>query len=163
MLMVIVYYIFILITIIYSIIGLVRGFSKQLVSFTVWVIFLFIIFNYLSELTNMISTYTNLSLQYNRIIGITTLALFSLLTIFILNLTLAKIIASVVFENTNSILGLFMSFVKAQIYILVFILIIVDTSLANDILDESYLTPYYLYFIEYISNYDDSLFNSFKI
>ena len=161
--MVIVDYIFILITIIYSIIGLVRGFSKQLVSFTVWVIFLFIIFNYLSELTNMISTYTNLSLQYNRIIGITTLALFSLLTIFILNLTLAKIIASVVFENTNSILGLFMSFVKAQIYILVFILIIVDTSFANDILDESYITPYYLYFIEYISNYDDSLFNSFKI
>ena len=161
--MVIIDYIFILISITYSIIGLVRGFSKQLVSFTVWVIFLFIIFNYLSELTNMISTYTNLSLQYNRIIGITTLALFSLLTIFILNLTLAKIIASVVFENTNSILGLFMSFVKAQIYILVFILIIVDTSLANDILDESYLTPYYLYFIEYISNYDDSLFNSFKI
>ena len=161
--MVIVDYIFILITIIYSIIGLVRGFSKQLVSFTVWVIFLFIIFNYLSELTNMISTYTNLSLQYNRIIGITTLALFSLLTIFILNLTLAKIIASVVFENTNSILGLFMSFVKAQIYILVFILIIVDTSFANDILDESYITPYYLYFIEYISNYDDSLFNTFEI
>ena len=56
-----------------------------------------------------------------------------------------------------------MSIVKAQVYILVFILIIVDTSLANDILDESYLTPYYLYFIEYISNYDDSLFNSFKI
>ncbi len=161
--MVIVDYIFILITIIYSIIGLVRGFSKQLISFTVWVIFLFIIFNYLSELTNVISTYTNLSLKYNRIIGITTLALFSLLTIFILNLTLAKIIASVVFENTNSILGLFMSFVKAQIYILVFILIIVDTSLANDILDGSYLTPYYLYFIEYISNYDDSLFNTFKI
>ena len=161
--MVIIDYIFILISITYSIIGLVRGFSKQLVSFTVWVIFLFIIFNYLSELTNMISTYTNLSLQYNRIIGITTLALFSLLTIFILNLTLAKIIASVVFENTNSILGLFMSFVKAQIYILVFILIIVDTSLANDILDESYLTPYYLYFIEYISNYDDSLFNTFQI
>jgi uncharacterized membrane protein required for colicin V production len=161
--MVIVDYIFILITIIYSIIGLVRGFSKQLVSFTVWVIFLFIIFNYLSELTNMISTYTNFSLQYNRIIGITTLALFSLLTIFILNLTLARIIASVVFENTNSILGLFMSLVKAQIYILVLILIIVDTSLANDILDGSHLTPYYLYFIEYISNYDDSLFNTFKI
>ena len=56
-----------------------------------------------------------------------------------------------------------MSFVKAQIYILVFILIIVDTSFADDILDESYITPYYLYFIEYISNYDDSLFNSFKI
>ena len=156
-------YIFILITIIYSIIGLVRGFSKQLISFTVWIFFLFIIFNYLSELTDIISTYTALSLRYNRIIAITSFALLSILTIFILNLTLAKIIASAVFENSNRILGLLMSFVKAQIYILVFILIIVDTSFANDILDESYITPYYLYFIEYISNYDDSLFNSFKI
>ena len=70
--------------------------------------------------------------------------------VFLLNLTLAKIIASVVFENSNRILGLFMSFVKAQIYILVFILIIIDTSFANSILDKSYLAPYYLYFIEYI-------------
>ena len=161
--MVIVDYIFILITIIYSIIGLVRGFSKQLISFTVWIFFLFIIFNYLSELTDIISTYTALSLRYNRIIAITSFALLSILTIFILNLTLAKIIASVVFENSNRILGLLMSFVKSQIYILVFILIVVDTSFAYDILDKSYLTPYYLYFIEYISNYDDSLFNTFQI
>jgi uncharacterized membrane protein required for colicin V production len=156
-------YIFILITIIYSIIGFARGFSKQLISFTVWVFFLLVIFNYLSELTDIISTYTALSLQYNRIIGITAFALLSILTIFILNLTLAKIIASVVFENSNRILGLLMSFIKAQIYILIFILIIIDTSFANDILNKSYLTPYYLYFIEYISNYDDSLFNTFKI
>ena len=161
--MAIVDYIFILITIIYSIIGLMRGFSKQLISFTVWIIFLFIVFNYLSELTDIISSYTALSLQYNRIIGVTTLVLFSLFSIFILNLTLAKIIASTVFENSNRIFGLLMSFVKAQIYILVFILIIVDTSFANDILDGSYITPYYLYFIEYISNYDDSLFNTFEI
>ena len=161
--MAIVDYIFILITIVYSIIGLMRGFSKQLISFTVWIIFLFIVFNYLSELTDIISSYTALSLQYNRIIGITTLTLLSLFSIFILNLTLAKIIASVVFENSNRIFGLLMSFVKAQIYILVFILIIVDTSFANDILDGSYITPYYLYFIEYISNYDDSLFNTFEI
>ena len=161
--MAIVDYIFILITIVYSIIGLMRGFSKQLISFTVWIIFLFIVFNYLSELTDIISSHTALSLQYNRIIGVTTLVLFSLFSIFILNLTLAKIIASVVFENSNRILGLLMSFVKAQIYILIFILIIVDTSFANDILDESYITPYYLYFIEYISNYDDSLFNTFEI
>ena len=161
--MAIVDYIFILITIIYSIIGLIRGFSKQLISFTVWIIFLFIVFNYLSEFTDIISSYTALSLQYNRIIGITTLTLLSLFSIFILNLTLAKIIASAVFENSNRILGLLMSFVKAQIYILVFILIIADTSYVDDILDNSYLTPYYLYFIEYISNYDDSLFNTFKI
>ena len=161
--MAIVDYIFILITIVYSIICLMRGFSKQLISFTVWIIFLFIVFNYLSELTDIISSYTALSLQYNRIIGVTTLVLFSLFSIFILNLTLAKIIASAVFENSNRILGLLMSFVKAQIYILVFILIIVDTSFANDILDGSYITPYYLYFIEYISNYDDSLFTTFEI
>jgi uncharacterized membrane protein required for colicin V production len=161
--MAIVDYIFILITIVYSIIGLIRGFSKQLISFIVWVIFLFVIINYLSELTDIISIYTELNLQYNRIIGITAFALLSILTIFILNQTLAKIIASVVFENSNRILGLLMSFVKAQIYILVFILIILDTSFADDILDKSYLTPYYLYFIEYISNYDDSLFNSFQI
>ena len=161
--MAIVDYIFILITIIYSIIGLMRGFSKQLISFIVWIIFLIIVFNYLSEFTDIISSYTALSLQYNRIISITTLTLLSLFSIFILNLTLAKIIASVVFENSNRILGLLMSFVKAQIYILVFILILVDTSFADDILDESYITPYYLYFIEYISNYDDSLFNTFKI
>ena len=154
-------YIFIIITIIYSIIGLVRGFSKQLISFIVWVFFIFVIFNYLSELTDVISSYTALSLQYNRIIGITIFALLSILTIFLLNLTLAKIIASVVFENSNRILGLLMSFVKAQIYILVFILIIVDTSFTGDILDKSYLAPYYLHFIEYISNYDDSLFNTF--
>tara|TARA_Y100000992_G_C21271261_1_gene496990 strand:+ start:530 stop:1015 length:486 start_codon:yes stop_codon:yes gene_type:complete len=161
--MTIVDYIFILITIIYSIIGLARGFSRQLISFTVWVFFLFVIFNYLSELTDIISSYTTFSLQYNRIIGITTFALLSILTIFILNLTLAKIIASVVFENSNRILGLIMSFVKAQIYILVFVLIILDTSFASDILDESYFAPYYLYLIEYISNYDDSLFNTFQI
>ena len=161
--MAIVDYIFVLITIIYSIIGLMRGFSKKLISFIVWIIFLIIVFNYLSQFTDIISSYTALSLQYNRIIGITILTLFSLLSIFILNLTLAKIIASAVFENSNRILGLLMSFVKAQIYILVFILIIVDTSFADDILDESYITPYYLYFIEYISNYDDSLFNTFKI
>ena len=33
----------------------------------------------------------------------------------------------------------------------------------HPVLDKSYLAPYYLYFFEYISNYDDSLFNSFKI
>ena len=161
--MTIVDYIFILITIIYSIIGLVRGFSKQLISFSVWIIFLFIIFNYLLEITDIVSSFTNLDSTYNRVISIVALALLSIFIIFILNITLAKIIAAVVFENSNRLLGLFMSFAKAQIYILIFILIILDTSIASDFLDKSYLAPYYLYFFEYISNYDDSLFNSFKI
>jgi uncharacterized membrane protein required for colicin V production len=161
--MTIVDYIFILITITYSIIGLVRGFSKQLISFSVWIIFIFIIFNYLLEITDIVSSFTNLDSTYNRVISIAALVLSSVFIIFILNITLAKIIAAVVFENSNRLLGLIMSFAKAQIYILVFILIILDTSIASNILDESYLAPYYLYFIEYISNYDDSLFNSFKI
>ena len=161
--MTIVDYIFILITIVYSIIGLVRGFSKQLISFSVWIIFLFIIFNYLFEITDIVASFTNLDSTYNRVISIAALALLSVFIIFILNITLARIIAVVVFENSNRLLGLLMSFVKAQIYILVFILIILDTSIASDILDKSYLASYYLYFIEYISNYDDSLFNSLKI
>ena len=161
--MTIVDYIFILITIVYSIIGLVRGFSKQLISFSVWIIFLFIIFNYLFEITDIVASFTNLDSTYNRVISIAALALISVFIIFILNITLARIIAVVVFENSNRLLGLLMSFVKAQIYILVFILIILDTSIASDILDKSYLASYYLYFIEYISNYDDSLFNSLKI
>jgi uncharacterized membrane protein required for colicin V production len=161
--MTIVDYIFILITITYSIIGLVRGFSKQLISFSVWIIFIFIIFNYLLEITDIVSSFTNLDSTYNRVISIAALVLSSVFIIFILNITLAKIIAAVVFENSNRLLGLIMSFAKSQIYILVFILIILDTSIASNILDESYLAPYYLYFIEYISNYDDSLFNSFKI
>ena len=161
--MVIVDYIFIIISIIYSIIGVIRGFSKQLISFLVWIVFLFIVFNYLSEVTSITTTYSPFSSEYSRIIGIITLTLFSILIIFILNLTLAKIIATVVFENSNRILGLLMAFIKAQIYILVFIIIVTETSFSNDILDKSYLTPYYQYFIEYISNYDDSLFNTFKI
>ena len=161
--MTIIDYIFILVTIFYSTIGIIRGFSKQLISFSVWIIFLFIIFYYLLEITDIVSSFTNLDSTYNRVISIIALALLSVLLIFILNVTLAKIIAVAVFENSNRLLGLFMSLVKAQIYILVFILIILDTSIASDILDKSYLAPYYLYFIEYISNYDDSLFNSFKI
>ena len=161
--MIIVDYIFILVTVFYSILGLIHGFSKQLISFSVWIIFLFIIFNYLLEITDIVSSFTNLDSTYNRVISIAALALLSVFIIFILNITLAKILAVVVFENSNRLLGLFMSFVKAQIYILVFILIILDTSIASDILDKSYLAPYYLYFFEYISNYDDSLFNSFKI
>ena len=120
--MTIVDYIFILITIIYSIIGFVRGFSKQLISFSVWIIFLFIIFNYLLEITDIVSSFTNLDSTYNRVISIAALALLSVFIIFILNITLAKILAIVVFENSNRLLGLLMSFVKAQIYILVFII-----------------------------------------
>ena len=161
--MTIIDYIFILVTITYSIIGFIRGFSRQLISFLVWITFLFIIFNYLLEITDIVSSFTNFDSTYNRVISIASLALLSVFIIFILNITLAKIIATVVFENSNRFLGLLMSLVKAQIYILVFILIILDTSIASDFLDKSYLAPYYLYFIEYISNYDDSLFNSFKI
>ncbi len=161
--MIIVDYIFILVTVFYSILGLIHGFSKQLISFSVWIIFLFIVFNHLLEITNMISSLTNLDVTYNRIISITVLALSSILAIFILNMTLARILDAVVFANSSQLLGFLMAFVKSQIYILIFILIIIDTSMATHILDKSYLVPYYLSFIEYISNYDDSLFNSFKI
>ncbi len=161
--MIIIDYIFIIITVIYSILGLLRGFSKQLISFIVWIIFLFIVFNYFSLFIRLISSYITLDDTYIRIIGIVLLILSTILIIFLLNLTLSKIIASVLFENSNRILGLFMALIKSQIYILIFVLIVIDTPFSEKFLDQSKLTPYYLYFIEYIFNYDDSLFNTFKI
>ena len=78
-------------------------------------------------------------------------------------MTLSKIIALTIFENSDRLLGLLASFLKAQIYISLFILLILDTSFYEEILNDSYFVPYYLVLVEYISNYDDSLFNSFKI
>ena len=78
-----------------------------------------------------------------------------------LNLTLAKLLATTIFEHTNRIFGLVISLMKSQIYIFVFILVILDTSFHSKIIENSVLIPYYLPLIEYISNYDDSLFNSF--
>jgi len=161
--MVVIDYIFLLLTILYSVLGYIKGFSKQLISFSIWILFLYIIFNYLPNLKYIVSSYLRLDDIYIKAFSIILLVVASITLIFILNLTLAKLIASTLFENSNRIIGFIMSFVKSQIFILIFILLIYDSSIANHIFNNSILTPYYLQFFEYISNFDDSLFNTFEI
>ena len=161
--MVVIDYIFLLVTILYSIFGYIKGFSKQLISFSIWILFLYILFNYLPNLIYIVSSYVRLDDVYIKIFSIILLVVSSITLILILNLTLAKLIASTLFENSNRIIGFIMSFVKSQIFILIFILLIYDTSIANHIFNNSIFMPYYLQFFEYISNFDDSLFNTFEI
>ena len=161
--MVVIDYIFLLVTILYSIFGYIKGFSKQLISFSIWILFLYILFNYLPNLIYIVSSYVRLDDIYIKAFSIILLVITSITVIFILNLTLAKLIASTLFENSNRIIGFIMSFVKSQIFILISILLIHDTSTADLIFNNSILMPYYLQFIEYISNFDDSLFNTLQI
>lgn len=161
--MILIDYIFIFVSLFYSLLGLIRGFSKQLISFILWIILFFIIFNHLDIFVSIISSYAVLDAKYIRIITIILLIFSTILIIYFLNVTLSKIIALTVFENSNRILGLLASFLKAQIYIFLFILLILDTSFHTEVLKGSFFVPYYLVLVEYISNYDDSLFNSFKI
>jgi uncharacterized membrane protein required for colicin V production len=161
--MVVIDYIFLLVTILYSIFGYIKGFSKQLISFSIWILFLYILFNYLPNLIYIVSSYVRLDDVYIKIFSIILLVVSSITLILILNLTLAKLIESTLFENSNRIIGFIMSFVKSQIFILISILLIHDTSTADLIFNNSILMPYYLQFIEYISNFDDSLFNTLQI
>ncbi len=161
--MVVIDYIFLLVTILYSVLGYIKGFSKQLISFTIWILFLYIIFNYLPNLKYIVSSYVRLDDIYIKAFSIIVLVVASITLIFILNLTLAKLIASTLFENSNRIIGFILSFVKSQIFILIFILLIYDTSVANHAFHNSILMPYYLQIFEYITNFDDSLFNTFEI
>ena len=161
--MVVIDYIFLLVTILYSIFGYIKGFSKQLISFSIWILFLYILFNYLPNLIYIVSSYVRLDDIYVHAFSIILLVVASIMLIFILNLTLAKLIASTLFENSNRIIGFITSFVKSQIFIFIFILLIYDTSISNHIFNNSILMPYYLQFFEYISNFDDSLFNTFEI
>ena len=96
-------------------------------------------------------------------ISIALLAVTTLLLIFILNLTVSKLLAATLFQNSNKIIGLLLSFIKSQIYIFIIILIMLDTPIKSDLFDNSYFMPYYMKLIEYISDYDDSLFNTFQI
>ncbi len=159
--MLIIDYIFIFITVLYSVLGYIKGFSKQLISVSVWLISLYILFNYLPNIKDIVYSYIQLDDIYIRVISISLLIISSITLIFVLHLTLAKIIASILFENSNRILGFVVSLIKSQIYILIFILLIYDTTIASHIINDSVFMPYYINFFEYISNFDDSLFNTF--
>ena len=85
------------------------------------------------------------------------------LLILILNVTLGKLLAATVFQQSNRLFGFIVALMKSQIYIFIFILLVINTPFQEDIFKSSFFLPYYLEMIDYISNYDDSLFNSLQI
>ena len=161
--MVVIDYIFIFFTVTVSLMGMLRGFVSQLFSLISWSIFVYILFYHLEYFTGIVSSQISLDYNYIRIITISLLTISTITFIFILNLTISKLIAATLFQNSNKIAGLLMSLIKSQIYIFVFILVLLDTSFHESILDDSYFVPYYVKLVEYISNYEDSLFNSLQI
>tara|TARA_B100000282_G_C31481734_1_gene376159 strand:+ start:142 stop:627 length:486 start_codon:yes stop_codon:yes gene_type:complete len=161
--MVLVDYIFIFITLTISLMGMLRGFVSQLFSLLSWSLFVYILFYHLEYFTDIVSSQISLDYNYIRIITVSLLTIFTVAFIFILNLTISKLIAATFFQNSNKIAGFLMSLIKSQIYIFVFVLVLFDTSFHESIFEDSLLVPYYAEFIEYISNYEDSLFNSLQI
>ena len=156
-------YIFLFITLTYSVVGMMRGFSSQLISFVSWSLFIFILFFHLKFFMDIFSQYISIDYTYIRIITIISMVIATFLLILILNATLGKLLAATVFQQSNRLLGFIVALMKSQIYIFIFILLVINTSFQEDIFKSSFFLPYYLEMIDYISNYDDSLFNSLQI
>ena len=156
-------YIFLFITLTYSIMGMMRGFSSQLISFISWSLFIFILFFHLKFFTDIFSQYISIDYTYIRVITIISMVIATFLLILILNVTLGKLLAATVFQQSNRLFGFIVALMKSQIYIFIFILLVINTPFQEDIFKSSFFLPYYLEMIDYISNYDDSLFNSLQI
>ena len=161
--MVVIDYIFIFFTVTISLMGMLRGFVSQLFSLISWSIFVYILFYHLEYFTEIVSSQISLDYNYIRIITVSLLTIFTITFIFILNLTISKLIAATLFQNSNKVAGLLMSLIKSQIYIFIFVLVLLDTSFHDSLFDNSIFVPYYAKLIEYVSDYDDSLFNSLQI
>ena len=161
--MVVIDYIFIFFTVTISLMGMLRGFVSQLFSLVSWSIFVYVLFFHFEYFTDIVSSQMSLDYNYIRIITVSLLTILTISFIFIVNLTISKLIAVTLFQNSNKVAGLFMSLIKSQIYIFIFILVLLDTSFHESIFNDSYFVPYYAKLFEYISNYDDSLFNSLQI
>ena len=158
--MILIDYLFIIITILISLIGILRGFVSQLFSLLLWSVFIYIIFYQLEYFMSIVDSHISLEQNYIRILTIGILTLLTIFSISIINLTISKLVASTIFQNSNRVIGLFVAFIKSQIYIIVFILLLIDTPLYEPIFNGSYFLPYYLELAEYISDYEYSLFNS---
>ena len=156
-------YIFIFVALAYSTMGMMRGFSSQLISFISWSLFIFILFFHLKFFTDIFSEYISIDYTYIRIITIISMMIATFLLILILNVTLGKLLAATIFQQSNRLFGFIVAFMKSQIYIFIFILLVINTPFQEDLFKSSLFLPYYLEMIDYISNYDDSLFNSLQI
>lgn len=160
--MLLVDFILLFITVTYSVLGLINGFAKQLISIIGWILMLFIVFNHLDYMITQTSSLINLE-EYNRIFTISILILLTLFLVFITNILFSKLIAATFFGSANRLLGMLFSFLKSQIYIFIFVLIAVDTPFKSDIVSNSNFIGYYIDLLKYVSDYDDSLFNTFQI
>ena len=156
-------YIFLFVALAYSTMGMMRGFSSQLISFISWSLFIFILFFHLKFFTDIFSEYISIDYTYIRIITIISMMIATFLLILILNVTLGKLLAATIFQQSNRLFGFIVAFMKSQIYIFIFILLVINTPFQEDLFKSSLFLPYYLEMIDYISNYDDSLFNSLQI
>ena len=156
-------YIFLFVTLAYSLMGMMRGFSSQLISLISWSLFIFILFFHLKFFTDIFSELISVDYIYIRVITIISMIIATFLLILILNITLGKLLAATLFQQSNRIFGLIVALIKSQVYIFIFILLINNTSFQEEIFKNSLFLPYYLEMIDYISNYDDSLFNSLQI
>lgn len=161
--MILIDYIFILVSLTISFMGMLRGFVSQLFSFLLWTMFVYILFYRLDFFMSIVDDHISLERDYIRILTISILVLLTVFIIFILNLTISKFLASALFQNSNKAIGFLLALIKSQIYILIFILLLIDTSFHESIFDGSYFAPYYLQLLEYISDYEYSLFNSLQI
>ena len=121
--MIVIDYIFIFFTITISLLGMLRGFVSQLFSLISWSIFVYILFYHLEYFTEIVSSQISLDYNYIRIITVSLLTIFTVIFIFILNLTISKLIAATLFQNSNKVAGLLMSLIKSQKYIFIFILV----------------------------------------
>ena len=129
-------YIFIFFTVTISLMGMLRGFVSQLFSLVSWSIFVYVLFYHFEYFTDIVSSQISLDYNYVRIITVSSLAIFTILFIFILNLTISKLIAATLFQNSNKIAGFIMSLIKSQIYIFIFVLVLLDTSFHDSIFDK---------------------------
>ena len=148
--MVVIDYIFIFFTVTISLMGMLRGFVSQLFSLVSWSIFVYVLFYHFEYFTDIVSSQMSLDYNYIRIITVSLLTIFTISFIFIVNLTISKLIAATLFQNCNKVAGLFMSLIKSQIYIFIFILVLLDTSFHESIFNDSYFVPYYANLFEFI-------------
>ena len=131
-------YIFLFITLAYSIMGMMRGFSSQLISFISWSLFVFILFFHMKFLTDIFSQYISIDYTYIRIITIISMVIATFLLIVILNVTLGKLLAATVFQQSNRLFGFIVALIKSQIYIFIFILLVINTPFQDDIFKSSF-------------------------
>ena len=120
------------------IMGMMRGFSSQLISFISWSLFIFILFFHLKFFTDIFSQYISIDYTYIRIITIISMVIATFLLILILNVTLGKLLAATVFQQSNRLFGFIVALMKSQIYIFIFILLVINTSFQEDIFKSSF-------------------------